>query len=110
DSASINTTAVTHFVSLPLSDWHSASVVEPIVDSNLYKEPRAVAKSVALSAASHAANNESSSINQNGQSQQHQQTSMSHSDWIREIVAVTHCLMRLQKLPQVSRYFLFFFA
>ncbi|CAH8852739.1 unnamed protein product [Trichobilharzia szidati] len=107
EPGSINTTAVTHFVSLPLSDWHSASVVEPIVDSNLYKEPRAVAKSVAAAAAAaaSAANNESST-SQSGQPQpqhqqhHHQQTGMSHSDWIREIVAVTHCLMRLQKLPQ----------
>lgn len=44
-------------------------------------------------------------------SQQHQQhnSALSHSDWIREIVAVTHCLIRLQKLPQVRQIVLYYF-
>ncbi|CAH8565275.1 unnamed protein product [Heterobilharzia americana] len=94
-SISLNTAAVTHFVSLPLSDWHSTSVDEPIVDTNLYKEPRTVATSIALSSAASHGNN--SNIHSQ-QSQQH--TTLSHSDWIREIVAVAHCLMRLRKLSQ----------
>ncbi|TNN06741.1 Exocyst complex component 4 [Schistosoma japonicum] len=93
---SLNKVAVTHFVSLPLSDWHNASVNEPVVDANLYKEPRTVAMVIARSTPSHA----NESLDQHQTQHQQQQDTLSHSDWIREIVAVTHCLMRLQKLPQ----------
>ncbi|CAH8526435.1 unnamed protein product [Schistosoma turkestanicum] len=90
----LNTVAVTHFVSLPLCDWHNASINEPVVDENLYKEPRTVATVIARTAAAAAAASSATSHHQ-----QHP-SALSHSDWIREIVAVTHCLMRLQKLPQ----------
>ncbi|CAH8584919.1 unnamed protein product [Schistosoma rodhaini] len=94
---SLNKAAVTHFVSLPLSDWYNASVSEPVVDVNLYKEPRTVATVIARSTVT-ASHHEDDTVDP----QQHQQHNgaLSHSDWIREIVAVTHCLMRLQKLPQ----------
>ncbi|CAH8560669.1 unnamed protein product [Schistosoma mattheei] len=94
---SLNKVAVTHFVSLPLSDWYNASVSEPVVDANLYKEPRTVATVIARSTVT-ASHHDDDTVD----SQQHQQhnSALSHSDWIREIVAVTHCLIRLQKLPQ----------
>ncbi|VDO95165.1 unnamed protein product [Schistosoma margrebowiei] len=94
---SLNKAAVTHFVSLPLSDWYNASVSEPVVDANLYKEPRTVATVIARSTVT-ASHHDDDTVD----SQHHQQhnSALSHSDWIREIVAVTHCLIRLQKLPQ----------
>ncbi|KAH8872517.1 Exocyst complex component 4 [Schistosoma japonicum] len=80
---SLNKVAVTHFVSLPLSDWHNASVNEPVVDANLYKEPRTVAMVIARSTPSHA----NESLDQHQTQHQQQQDTLSHSDWIREIVA-----------------------
>ncbi|VDP61055.1 unnamed protein product [Schistosoma mattheei] len=103
---SLNKVAVTHFVSLPLSDWYNASVSEPVVDANLYKEPRTVATVIARSTVT-ASHHDDDTVD----SQQHQQhnSALSHSDWIREIVAVTHCLIRLQKLPQVRQIVLYYF-
>ncbi|VDP33006.1 unnamed protein product [Schistosoma curassoni] len=90
---SLNKAAVTHFVSLPLSDWYNASVSEPVVDANLYKEPRTVATVIARSTVT-ASHHDDDTVD----SQQHQQhnSALSHSDWIREIVAVTHCDWRPQ--------------
>ncbi|CAL8099191.1 unnamed protein product [Calicophoron daubneyi] len=88
-SASARPITLSHYSTLPLSSWRTASVDEPPSDTNIKKDPHTVAAAIALNASAQAA----------------EHTPKGHAvpeaEWIREIVAVTHCLCRLDKLSQI---------
>ncbi|VDP71041.1 unnamed protein product [Echinostoma caproni] len=76
-----------HYSSLPLSAWHTALVTESPSDSNMWKDPQRVAAMIALNASS---------------SEPSQKTVVRSDDkWMKELVDLTHCLARLEKLPQI---------
>ncbi|KAF5399971.1 Exocyst complex component 4 [Paragonimus heterotremus] len=79
------------FISLPLSAWHTAAVSPPRADPNLRKDPQAVAQAMAANVSSHQACTDSPM----------QVSALSDSEWMTELVAVVHCLVRLGKLPQI---------
>lgn len=85
---------MSHFINLLLSDWNFAHVNEPVIDPNLLKDPRAVSTAISLSL----------------QTDSGSKNIPSNTDLTRNIVAVTHCLSRLQKLFNVSRFFIAIFV
>uniref|UniRef100_A0A0X3PGE4 Exocyst complex component Sec8 n=1 Tax=Schistocephalus solidus TaxID=70667 RepID=A0A0X3PGE4_SCHSO len=104
DPVSGEITKVKHFSDLPLSDWRSLPVDPPAVNSNLQKDPRAV--TAALLASTGAAKEQRKLATQPLYVQPRSklysdQLLTDEKKWADAIVALTHCLNRLQKLPQV---------
>ncbi|VDL90371.1 unnamed protein product, partial [Schistocephalus solidus] len=103
DPVSGEITKVKHFSDLPLSDWRSLPVDPPAVNSNLQKDPRAV--TAALLASTGAAKEQRKLATQPLYVQPRSklysdQLLTDEKKWADAIVALTHCLNRLQKLPQ----------
>ncbi|CAH8540778.1 unnamed protein product [Dicrocoelium dendriticum] len=80
------------FASLPLASWHTTNISPPIADPNLHKNPLIAAQSIAANVSAH--------YDQNA-SQLRASDEFSDVDWTRELIAVVHCLARLDKLPQI---------
>ncbi|KAG5444539.1 hypothetical protein CSKR_203023 [Clonorchis sinensis] len=84
------------FATLPLASWHTASVVQPTADPNLRKNPQSVSAAIAARAA---AATDGGGMDQTLPKRTAQS---SEAEWIRELVAITHCLAQLDRLPQVG--------
>ncbi|KAG5452462.1 Exocyst complex component 4 [Clonorchis sinensis] len=83
------------FATLPLASWHTASVVQPTADPNLRKNPQSVSAAIAARAA---AATDGGGMDQTLPKRTAQS---SEAEWIRELVAITHCLAQLDRLPQI---------
>lgn len=104
------TDGVAAFCDLPLSDWRSLSSDPPEVDSSLFKDPQAVAASLLSKrlgsgpfASSKEAKNRMMHHSYGGANRTRDLMDRMITDkgqWAENIVALTHCLHRLQKLSQ----------
>ncbi|VDM30405.1 unnamed protein product [Hydatigera taeniaeformis] len=101
--------AVSALCGLPLSDWRSLSSDPPEVDSSLFRDPLAVAGSLLskhLGSDSLASSKEAKNRTMHhpyGANRTRDFTDRMITDkgqWAENIVALTHCLHRLQKLSQ----------
>ncbi|VUZ48567.1 unnamed protein product [Hymenolepis diminuta] len=97
------------FGDLPLSDWRSLSSDAPEVDSSLFKDPQALGASLlvkrqAISGSGSAKDSRSRQFRGGPYSSADRSNEFMITDkkqWANSIVALTHCLHRLQKLSQV---------
>ncbi|VDO12684.1 unnamed protein product [Rodentolepis nana] len=101
--SSINDDSV--FGNLPLSDWRSLSSDAPEVDSSLFKDPQAFAANLLAkrqtSSGSGSTTRDSKSSRSHGRGDRSGDFMITDKKkWAESIVALTHCLHRLQKLSQ----------
>nr|CDS30239.2 exocyst componenet sec8 [Hymenolepis microstoma] len=92
------------FGSLPLSDWRSLSSDAPEVDSSLFKDPQAFATNLSakrqmISGGGSTRDSRSSRFHGRGDRSGDFMIT-DKKQWAESIVALTHCLHRLQKLSQ----------
>lgn len=107
------------FNDLPLSDRRSLSFDPPEVDPGLFKDPQAVASSLLAKRQADGVSGGVSSKDfksrqfywgpcaRNSRSTELMDRMITDKkQWAESIVALTHCLHRLQKLPQVQLFYL----
>ena len=109
------------FNDFPLSDWRSFSLDPPEIDSGLFKDPQAVAASRLAKSLNNSGGSGGafvSSKDAKSRVTQHLFGKANHTkevmdrmitdkkQWAETIIALTHCLHRLQKLSQVILLFL----